>query len=211
MNKSPGHSASLRFLGFAYWLLLLLIGTIFVILQEDDDVLCSGVDKIMVEKAADAAKKLLPDYKPEMEEKTIDPASVFRCSSIRIGFGLFTFLFLICVVISLKMSKLPVREYYNEIFMCGVRKIAYSCSQLGRPEHAQDIIMWWEPAFALYWGLLVKYVNPVLLYFITIGILKNDIKKPYGNYAWGWQVIGWFLPAFGFALFIISYFLSTSN
>lgn len=57
---------------------------------------------------------------------------------------------------------------------------------MGRPDDAKTTVMWWEPAFVLYWGLLIKFVNPCLLYFIFIGILKDDIAKPYGGYSAGW-------------------------
>jgi len=71
--------------------------------------------------------------------------------------------------------------------------------------------MWWEPAFALYWGLVIKFVNPCLLYFIVVGILKNDISKPYGAYSAGWQVIGWAIPFIGMAIFIIGLFMRSDE
>lgn len=53
--------------------------------------------------------------------------------ALKIGIALFLGLFC-CVATpaSFFVSGLGVREWYNDIFMCGVRKIAYSCSQMGR-------------------------------------------------------------------------------
>jgi len=107
-------------------------------------------------------------------------------NQVPVGFAAFAILYLICVAVGFRVSGLPVQDFYQDVFMCGVRRIAYACSQMGRPAEAEDQVMWWEPAFVLYWGLLVKYVNPCLLYFILIGILKDDLAKPYGNYAAGW-------------------------
>lgn len=58
----------------------------------------------------------------------------------------------------------------------------------------------------MYWCLTVKYINPMLLYFILISILKSDLAKPYGNYAAYWQAIGWAIPIVGILIFIISIF-----
>lgn len=64
----------------------------------------------------------------------------------------------------------------------------------------------WEPAFVLYWCLTVKYINPMLLYFILMSIFKTDLEKPYGGYAAYWQAIGWAIPIIGILIFIISIF-----
>lgn len=46
--------------------------------------------------------------------------------------------------------------------------------------------LWWEPVFCIYWSFLIKFVNPAALYYMFLGILLDDIKKPYGDYAIGW-------------------------
>jgi len=65
-------------------------------------------------------------------------------------------------------------------------------------------MLWWEPAFVIYWGVLVKYINPMLLMFIQVGILRDDLKKNYGGYDTQWQVIGWAIPIIGLLLFFMS-------
>lgn len=106
----------------------------------------------------------------------------------------------IAFVISYKISGLSFKEWYNEIAMCGVRTIAYACSQMARPVKSQ--MQWWEPAFALYWCLTIKYINPMLLTFIVIGVLKTDLANPYSNYATHWQAVGWAIPIIGVLIFI---------
>lgn len=58
----------------------------------------------------------------------------------------------------------------------------------------------------LYWGLTVKFINPMLLYFILMSIFKNDLAKPYGGYQVYWQAVGWAIPICGFVIFILSFF-----
>lgn len=72
-------------------------------------------------------------------------------------------------------------------------------------------VMWWEPIFNIYWSFLIKFVNPAALYFMFMGILIDDIKKPYGKYSTGWQVIGWAIPILGFVMFVGSFCLCSGN
>jgi len=68
--------------------------------------------------------------------------------------------------------------------MCGVRKIAYSMSKLSRKE--KYTLQWWEPAFAFYWSLTIKYFIPCVLWVLLVSVTKTDIEKPYGGYAAHW-------------------------
>lgn len=63
---------------------------------------------------------------------------------------------------------------------------------------------WWEPGFVGYWCLTVKYINPAILYFILVGLLKQDIETMYGDYSTGWQVCGWIIPSIGIILLFVS-------
>jgi len=113
----------------------------------------------------------------------VTPCVVY--DEVTVGMGLYVGLFLLVATpLSFKTSELSGGEWYNEIWMCGVRKIAYSCSQMGRAD--PKVMLWWEPLFCAYWGLLIKFINPAILYAIVIGILCNDINKSYGDYAMGW-------------------------
>jgi len=68
--------------------------------------------------------------------------------------------------------------------MCGVRKIAYSMSKLSRKE--KYTLQWWEPSFAFYWSLTIKYFIPCVLWVLLVSVTKTDIEKPYGGYAAHW-------------------------
>lgn len=96
----------------------------------------------------------------------------------------FCVFFFIVTPISFFLSKLSFLIYYNEIFLCGVRRISYACSQMGRKD--PKVIMWWEPIFCVYWSWLIKFINPAILYFIFLGIIKDDITTPYEGYSNGW-------------------------
>ena len=100
------------------------------------------------------------------------------------------------------ISGLTLGEFYTDIFMCGVRKIGYSISRLGRED--PTVKQCWEDAFVFYWCWVIKFINPAILFFITVSITKADIEKPYEGYSTKWQVIGWLIPAIGLVLFIIA-------
>lgn len=80
------------------------------------------------------------------------------------GMIAFWVIYLICLLIGYFLSNLTLNRYYEDVMMCGVRKIAYSCSQMGRDDSQK--MLWWEPLFCVYWGVLIKYINPMLLMFI---------------------------------------------
>lgn len=128
---------------------------------------------------------------------------------VQIGFIVFGIIFVISSIVSFVISGLPFWTFYEEVYMCGVRKIGYACSQMGRFEKSKK--QWWEPAFVFYWGVLIKFVNPCLLTFILFGIMKTDLTKPYGDYPAIWQVIGWTIPIIGLLCFIIPIFFCISS
>ena len=122
------------------------------------------------------------------------------------GFLAFAINLLFIAGASVKVSKdggIGFSQWYEEVLMCGVRRIAYSCSQVGREDPLKKL--WWESAFALYWGVCIKFISPCVLLFMLLGILKNDIKEPYEGYSSGWQVIGWFIPGIGVLFYLMTF------
>lgn len=85
--------------------------------------------------------------------------------------------------------------------MCGVRKIAFAMSCLGRSEPEKQL--WWETAFMVYWGTVIKFLIPGALWFILVGAFKGDVINAYGGYAWYWQVAGIIIPLFGLVSFLL--------
>jgi hypothetical protein len=75
-------------------------------------------------------------------------------------------------------------EWYNDIAMCGVRRIGYAMTMLGRKDpNVQGL---WEPFFVFYWGVCIKYLIPLVLWFIMINTCINAKESPYGGYSTGW-------------------------
>ena len=68
--------------------------------------------------------------------------------------------------------------------MYGVRKISYSFTKLGRQE--PEIEENWERWFLLYWGFMIKFVNPYALLFILVSIFKEDVEVPYEGFSTRW-------------------------
>lgn len=98
------------------------------------------------------------------------------------------------------MSKLPLNDWYNEIVMCGVRKIGYSMTVLGRSD--EKVAAAWEPFFVFYWGFCIKFGIPYVLFFILINTCVNASENPYSGYSIGWQVVGMMVPILGVLLLI---------
>ena len=122
---------------------------------------------------------------------------------ISIGIPVFIgVLLLVSMLPSYMMSKLSFSEWYNDIAMCGVRKLGYSMTMLGRKD--ETVKEWYEPFFVFYWGFCVKYLIPTTLWFILVGKIIADIKDPYGGYSTKWQVLGLLVPLVGLLAFLIS-------
>jgi hypothetical protein len=111
-------------------------------------------------------------------------------------------LIFIGLIPSFMLSKLTFGEWYNEIAMCGVRKLGYSMTMLGRS--TEGVKEWYEPLFVFYWGFCVKYLIPTTLWFILVGKFKADFETPYGGYSTKWQVFGLLVPLVGFVAFLLS-------
>merc|ERR1712167_238735 len=100
------------------------------------------------------------------------------------------------------MSKLDFKRWTAEIAFCGVRRIAYSMSKMGRTQ--KDQVQWWEPGFVVYWCFVIKYFIPCVLWFLLVGNTKDDIDKTYGGYASYWQAIGMIVPILGLLSFLLN-------
>ena len=103
---------------------------------------------------------------------------------IWLGVIITPFIFLAVSTASLYISKLPFKQWYAQIFMCGVRKIGYSFAKLSRAQ--ERVPSYWEPYFVFYFGFLVKFFIPWALWFLLIGVFKADIAVPYSGYALHW-------------------------
>lgn len=110
-------------------------------------------------------------------------------------------------IVSLCMSKLSFREWYLQIAMAGVRKIARSMTKLskapGQPRR------WWEGIFEFWWGVSIKYFIPWALWWLLMLSARNDLIAPYGNYHNFWQWIGFLFPLAGLLSFFIPLIVCT--
>lgn len=113
----------------------------------------------------------------------IGTATVFTEVAL-IGMLIYFPILIVAIGFAFVLAKLSWADFYSDVLMCGVRTIGYACSQMGRSD--KSVMQWWEPAFVFYWCLTVKYINPMLLFFILMSIFKTDIAKPYGDYAGYW-------------------------
>lgn len=90
--------------------------------------------------------------------------------------------------------------------MCGVRKIGWSMSKLGRDNEGEraGVENWYEKYFVFYWCITIKYLIPMVLWFILLYVIKKDLTVPYGKYKLYWQLIGLCVPVLGLVAFLIN-------
>jgi len=106
-------------------------------------------------------------------------------------------------------SGLSVNDWYNDIIMCGVRKIGFSMTVLGRAD--ENVRQWWEAAFVFYWGFCIKYLVPTVLWYMLINFFKMRIEEPYGGYDTWFQIVGIFVPAIAFFILILFMFYNVQE
>lgn len=111
---------------------------------------------------------------------------------------------LLCLLPSFLIAKLPVRQWYAQICMSGVRKLGYSMSKLGRKE--PNKVQWWEPAFVFYWSVITKYFIPAVLWILLVNNVMIDVVKRDSDDGLGfhWDIIGLTIPLLGLGSFLIN-------
>jgi len=124
-------------------------------------------------------------------------------------FGMLAFLGCLCcfvLPISFLQCEAPVMDWYSSVVMCGVRRIGYSMSKLGRDNYGPDKgnEKWYEQYFVFYWCITIKYLIPAALWFILLYVIKKDIKELYGGYKLYWQIIGLIVPITGLVAFLVN-------
>jgi hypothetical protein len=85
----------------------------------------------------------------------------------------------IALLVSSYVSDMSLRQWYHEIVLCGVNKVAMSITDLSEPETNQRRP--WMIVFEAYFGLMIKFVNPAILIFILMSNLADDFDQSYGN------------------------------
>lgn len=113
-------------------------------------------------------------------------------------------IFLGCLLPSFLISKLPFKQWWAQIALCGVRRIGYSMSKLSRKE--PNTIQWWESIFVFYWAVLIKYYIPCVLWFLIWNNIITDLGRPYGGHAAHWQALGLLVPLLGLFAFLFNIF-----
>lgn len=113
--------------------------------------------------------------------------------------------------VSYCISGVSFSQWYKHIFFCGVRRIGYSISKLGREVVVVDgkktypQPLWYEPAFVFYWASLVKYVIPGALWFLIMQALLTRSKSVYpSGYGAHWMGIGLIIPIVGLLAFFLN-------
>ena len=118
--------------------------------------------------------------------------------SIYIFWGLFTFMVAVSALEATMNSKLPLKVWYEEIFLYGARSIARYLIDL---EGNMNPILAY--IFEFWWCFCIKYLYPWAMYWILVVNFKNDITTAYGNFHTGWQIIGVLFPVLGILVFLI--------
>lgn len=134
----------------------------------------------------------------------LGPLSLWVLSGMTyVGFIIFWAIELVCFIASASVSKLSFKDWYQQIFLCGVRPLALTMTKLSREFVGKKEKEGWEEIFASWWGISIKYFVPFALWFLICFSLKQDLDVPYGGYHPFWQFMGWMFPALGFVGFLL--------
>lgn len=71
---------------------------------------------------------------------------------------------------------MPSNSWYHEIVLCGTDKVAMGVTSLTKCNHKRAN---WMLPFESYFGLSIKFINPVLLIWILFNNLMEDLSEPY--------------------------------
>ena len=140
----------------------------------------------------------------------------------------FFILFLVCFIISFVVSfiiaKVPFKEWFFDVALCGPVSLMEDMCAMGREgvERSKDQNLrdpdfvekdlaakraaphrFGEKFFIYWWTGSVKYFMPAALTWIFFLGMKADIDTPYGDYTEGWQALGAVFFLIGFLLFFI--------
>jgi SNF family Na+-dependent transporter len=97
------------------------------------------------------------------------------------------------------VSGLDFFSWYRQIFFCGVRKIAYSFTKMGRTDDL--VVEWWEHIFSFYWSFCIQYMIPAILWFVFIGnIYERAVEER--DEAIRWHIASIIILVIGFMFFI---------
>jgi hypothetical protein len=84
---------------------------------------------------------------------------------------------LLAMLCSWYASKMPMRIWYHEICLCGVDKVAHAITSLSYKGER----VWWMLIFEAYFGVLIKYFNPIMFLYMMQESLALDVSDPYGD------------------------------
>lgn len=85
-------------------------------------------------------------------------------------------------IVSFALSKTSCSRWYNQIFLCGVGKLARAIAKPSTGGKKK----WWVPCFVFWWGFSIKYFFPWAVWWLLCLSAQGDIAKPYGGYYIGW-------------------------
>lgn len=112
-------------------------------------------------------------------------------------------------IASFATSKMSFKEWYCEVLMYGIIKMARAISKLSVSKDKPN--PWWKAVFEVWWCFSIKFFFPWAVWWLLSLSFANDISSPYGGYYWGWQVLGFLFPIIGLALFIIPIFVGVQK
>lgn len=93
-------------------------------------------------------------------------------------------------LVSWLTSKLRFCDWYDFVFLSGVRALARSMSKLSKK--SEDVFPWWEDVFEFWWGFSIKYFIPWAIWWLLMLQLQQDVTADsetgngYGNYHIFW-------------------------
>lgn len=95
-----------------------------------------------------------------------------------VGMLLILIFTIIALVVSQRVSGMPVRSWYHEIVLCGVDKLSMSITILSNENGERS---WWMVIFEGYFGICIKFFSPVCFIWLLCQNLEADLAAPYAE------------------------------
>lgn len=123
-------------------------------------------------------------------------------------YGLLVVLFTtwIAMFVSFKLSRMEVNSWYHEIVLCGVDKLAMGVTSLTNCDHKRKS---WMLPFESYFGISIKFINPVLLMWILCNNLMEDLSVPYNDQTYKMYIYSTIFVFIGALIVIVPLFTCT--
>jgi SNF family Na+-dependent transporter len=105
-----------------------------------------------------------------------------------------------------KSNGIALGDWYKHVVFSGARPVARKMIAL----HEVEMGGFAAAFFEFWWCACIKFVFPWAIWWLFAMTTADNVRKPYGGYHIGWQVIGALIPIAGLVLFALPFFFGNT-